>query len=144
MMKRPLFRKKFISLKHLFIGSVVHFGQPSCPGAAQMFYKVLLHTNNCLVWFLFYGPSTHFRSFRARSVNLATLFLDCYSWISRRRRMAVEMFLWPSLHERMCRTWGSNSGPLACQANSLPIELPRPVTNICVRYVTETVLKYQV
>ena len=28
-----------------------------------------------LVWFLFYGPSTHFRSFRARSVNLATLFL---------------------------------------------------------------------
>ena len=41
--------------------------------------------------------------------------------------MAVEMFSWPSLHERMCRTWGSNSGPLACQANSLPIELPRPV-----------------
>ena len=28
-----------------------------------------------LVWFLFYGPSTHFRSFRAWSVNLATLFL---------------------------------------------------------------------
>ena len=27
------------------------------------------------VGFLFYGPSTHFRSFRARSVNLATLFL---------------------------------------------------------------------
>ena len=24
-------------------------------------------------------------------------------------------------------TWGSNSGPLACQANKLPIELPRPV-----------------
>ena len=41
--------------------------------------------------------------------------------------MAVEMFSWPSLHERMCRTWGSNSGPLACQANSLPIELPRSV-----------------
>ena len=37
------------------------------------------------------------------------------------------MFSWPSLHERMCRTWGSNTGPLACQANSLPIELPRPV-----------------
>ena len=35
------------------------------------------------------------------------------------------MFSWPSLYERMCRTWGSNSGPLACQANSLPIELPR-------------------
>ena len=28
-----------------------------------------------LVWFLFYGPSTHLRSFRERSVNLATLFL---------------------------------------------------------------------
>ena len=28
-----------------------------------------------LVWFLFYGPSTHFRSFRARSVSLTTLFL---------------------------------------------------------------------
>ena len=41
--------------------------------------------------------------------------------------MAVEMFSWPSLHERMCRTWGSNLGPLACQANSPPIELPRPV-----------------
>ena len=35
--------------------------------------------------------------------------------------MAVEMFSWPSLHERMCRTWGSNSGPLACQANTFPI-----------------------
>ena len=30
----------------------------------------------------------------------------------------------------MCRTWGSNSGPLACQANSLPIELPRPVQSL--------------
>ena len=28
-----------------------------------------------LVVLVFYGPSTHFRSFRARSVNLATLFL---------------------------------------------------------------------
>ena len=28
-----------------------------------------------LVWFLFYGPSTHFRSFQARSVTLTTLFL---------------------------------------------------------------------
>ena len=41
--------------------------------------------------------------------------------------MAVEMFSWPSLHERMCRTWGLNSGPLACQVNTLPIELLRPV-----------------
>ena len=28
-----------------------------------------------LVWFLFYVPSTHFRSFRVRSVTLITLFL---------------------------------------------------------------------
>ena len=36
------------------------------------------------------------------------------------------MFSWPSLHERMCRMWGSNSGPFACQTNTLLIELPRP------------------
>ena len=52
---------------------------------------------------------------------------NCSSWISGRGRMAVEMFSWPSLHERMCRTWGSNSGPLACQVDSLPIKLPCPV-----------------
>ena len=40
--------------------------------------------------------------------------------------MAVYIFSWPSLHERMCWTWGSNSGPLACQADTLPIELPCP------------------
>ena len=97
-----------------------------------------------LVWFLLYGPSTHFRSFRARSVNLAILFLgrllgcyqyivqilspvndNCSSWISERGRKAVEMFSGPILHERMCRTLGSNSEPLACQTNTLPIELPR-------------------
>ena len=49
--------------------------------------------------------------------------------------MAVEMFSWPSLHERMCRTWGSNSGPLACQANTLPIELPRPAPNFVARII---------
>ena len=54
----------------------------------------------------------------------------CSSWISGRGRMAIEMFSWPSLHERMCRTWGSNSGPLACQVNLLPIELPRPVSDL--------------
>ena len=44
----------------------------------------------------------------------------------RKGGMAVEMFSWPSLHERMSRKWGSNSGPLACQGNTQPIELPRP------------------
>ena len=59
--------------------------------------------------------------------SLSPVTDNCSSWISRRERMAVEMFSWPSLHERMCRTWGSNPGPPACQANKLPIELPRPV-----------------
>ena len=40
--------------------------------------------------------------------------------------MAVQIFSGPSLHERMCLTWGSNSGPLACQADTLPIKLPCP------------------
>ena len=54
--------------------------------------------------------------------------------------MAVEMFSCSSLHERMCRTWGSNSGPLACQANTLPIEPPRPkeVQDDVVRLMTLT------
>ena len=52
---------------------------------------------------------------------------NCSSWISGRGRMVVEMFSWPSLHERMCRTWGSNSGPLAFQADKLPSKLPRQV-----------------
>ena len=97
----------------------------------------------CLfVWFLFYGPSTHLGHF-GRSVTLITLFLskpprqylvyiispvneNCSTWISGRGRMAVELFSWPSLHDIMCRTSGSNSGPLACQADTLPIELPHP------------------
>ena len=33
---------------------------------------------------------------------------NCSSWISGRGRQAVEIFSWPSFHERMCRTWGSN------------------------------------
>ena len=58
---------------------------------------------------------------------LSSVTDNCSSWISGRGRMAVEMFSWPSVHARICRTWRSNSGPLACQANSLPIELPCPV-----------------
>ena len=27
---------------------MIHFGQPSCPGAVQIFYKVLLYTNICV------------------------------------------------------------------------------------------------
>ena len=123
-------------------GNVLQFWELQIGSRFKDWYK----SKWVLVWFLFYGPSTHFRSFQARSVNLATLFLgkpprqftstyvyilspvtdNCSSWISRRRRMDVEMFSWPSLHKRMCRTWGSNSGPLACQANTLPIELPCP------------------
>ena len=41
--------------------------------------------------------------------------------------MAVEIVSWPSLHKRKCRTCGIELGPLACQADTLPIELPHPV-----------------
>ena len=37
-----------------------------------------------------------------------------------------EIFSWPSLHERMCQMWGSNSGPLACQVDMFPMGLLRP------------------
>ena len=58
---------------------------------------------------------------------------SCSSWISESGRMALEFFSWPSRHERMCRTWGTDSRPLACQADTLPIELPRPASNVCER-----------
>ena len=61
-------------------------------------------------------PSAH--SFAS---NWQLLFLN-----QRKRENGVEMFSWPCLHERMRRTWGSNSWPLACQANTLPIELLCP------------------
>ena len=86
-----------------------------------------------------------FRSFRMRSVTLSTLFLgkpprqftilSAHSFASnwqllflnqRKRANGRRIFSWPSLHERMCWTWESNSGPLACQADTLPIELPCP------------------
>ena len=39
-------------------------------------FPLHISSHRCwLVVLVFYGPSTHFRSFRARSVNLATLFL---------------------------------------------------------------------
>ena len=45
--------------------------------------------------------------------------------------MAVEFFFMNKSprHAKMCRTWGSKSGPLACQADALPIELPRFLGN---------------
>ena len=37
--------------------------------------SICCHILGWLVMLVFYGPSTHFMSFRARSVNLTTLFL---------------------------------------------------------------------
>ena len=38
---------------------------------------VLVGRQACRFWFdFYYNPSTHFRSFRAQSVTLTTLFLD--------------------------------------------------------------------
>ena len=42
---------------------------------AQVLFSLIL-----LIWFLFYSPSTHFRSFRALSVTLTTLFLGKPPW----------------------------------------------------------------
>ena len=53
--------------------------------------------------------------------NWQLLFLN-----QRKRGNGRRNFSWPSLHEIMCRTWGSNSGPLACQADTLPIKYRDP------------------
>ena len=129
-----------LSLKWTWVLSLLYMIKVSAP--------YLLNKITVLVWLLFYCPSTHFRSFRARLVTLTILFLgkphrqftsllhilspvtdNCSCGFSGRGRMAVKFFSWPSLHKRMCRMWGSNSGSLACQADMLPIELPRPVPN---------------
>ena len=48
MKKAALLERNLQSLPHLYVDSMVHFGQTSCPGAAQMFYKVLLYSNICV------------------------------------------------------------------------------------------------
>ena len=53
----------------------------NCKGVFSVIANVPINCHHmCLVtlllnWWVFYSPSTHFRSFRVRSVNLATLFL---------------------------------------------------------------------
>ena len=54
--------------------------------------------------------------------NWLLLFLN-----QQKRENGRRKFFTTSLHERMCRTWGWKSGPLACQADMLPIELLHPV-----------------
>ena len=109
------------------------------------------HASAEVVWLVelvFYGPSTHFRSFQAQSVNLATLFLgkppgqftcnqylvrilspvtdNSLSWISGRERMVVENFSWSNLNERMfCWTWGSNPQLSAYEKDTHPIDILR-------------------
>ena len=46
---------------------------------------------------------------------------NCSSRISGRGRMAVEFFSWPSLHERMCRTWDWSLGRLHVWKHDLQI-----------------------
>ena len=99
---------------------------------------------------VFYGPSTHFRSVRARSVNLAPLFLgkpprqfsstlvpirsavtdNIPSWINGSVRMVVKMFSWPNLNERMWPDRGSNQRPIDSQSDSLPTALSGPALNL--------------
>ena len=50
----------------------------SVPGHCLSVYLLLYHaafTNKIVVVLMFYGPSTLFRSFQARTVNLSTLSL---------------------------------------------------------------------
>ena len=91
------------------------------------------------------------RSCRVRSVYLTTLLLgrlsplnaltsivyilspetDKYpSWISGRKRMAVENISWSNLHERILLTWrGSNPQPPDHQLDAHPTKPPRQATN---------------
>ena len=87
-----------------------------------------------LIGYLFYGPSTHFRSFWAQSVTLTTLFLgkppNAHSFASnwqllflnqqKRKNGRKNFFMTKSPRKNV-----PDSGPLACQADTLPIELPR-------------------
>ena len=51
----------------------------------------------------------------------------------RKRENGRRIYFMTSFHERMCRTWGTNSRPLACQADTLPIELPHPAVYLCIQ-----------
>ena len=54
----------------------IHTGiSTSMPICHDIIISILCSKTFWLVSWLFYGPSTHFRSFRARSVSLSTLFL---------------------------------------------------------------------
>ena len=99
------------------------------------------------VWFLFYGPSTHFRSFRARSITLTTLLLgnlvgslpvlSAHSFPSnwqllflnqRKRENGRRIFYHDQVSTKEFSGHGDRTrGALACQVDTLPIELPRPV-----------------
>ena len=64
--------------------------------------------------------------------NWQLLFLNQRKWENGRRNV----FMTKSQRKNVpCRTWGSNSGPLPCQADTLPIELPRPAPNTRYRYI---------
>ena len=49
-------------------------------GAAHKGIEMIINLQGWLVVLVFSGPSTHFMSFRARSVNLAMLFLNKPPW----------------------------------------------------------------
>ena len=103
----------------------------------SLIYQIACYSDpGFLVWCLFYGPSTHLRSFRARSVTLTTLasllcslpVLSAHSFASnwqllflnQRKRVNGRRTVFMTKSTRMCRTWGSNLGLLACQADTLP------------------------
>ena len=72
-----------------------------------------------LVWFLFYGPSTHFRSFRARSVNLVVVYF--FIFILFRIDIPVSKQWRPWSDAAFCGVWSGSAlsafvPKMGCQA----------------------------
>ena len=90
-----------------------------------------------VVVLVFYGPSTLFRSFRTRSVNLPTVpegslpVLSVHSFASTWQlpflnQRKGEIISWPIFTKGCCWMWGSNPRPSAYQVDAHPTKLPHP------------------
>ena len=107
-----------------------------------------------LVSFLFYGPSTHLRSFRARSVTLTTLILgktvyqylvhillpvtdNCSSWISGRgRENGRRTFFMTKSPQQKVPDMGIKLRVACMPSGHASDQLPGPVAHLVNPYVT--------
>ena len=102
-------------------------GMWSCRGACQCFWLDFCFT--ALQHILGHFRHSQLHCFWARLLgslpahsftsNWQLLFLN-----QQKRENGHRNFFMPKSPRKMCRTWESNSGPLACQADALLIELP--------------------